>query len=205
MNIDARAWFTCLVVVVGAGANPSPDPEDCTVLPLDNQDVPRIVGIASDSGSHSAALLDIWIIGYGGYPWVHGHVSVEFPGGTGSLCICEDAVLSGITDEEGHVQLKVLLGGCLEGSDVAQVMLDGGFPIRSVDYVVSPDWNGAECDARMDLGDFIFFESQYTTAAGGCADYTGDGRTSLADFSIFGAQAWGRSCSPRGAKQPQAD
>lgn len=199
-------WI-CLVMAAGAGANPVPDPNDCTVLPLDEQAEPRILGIPSDSGAPAAALIDVWIIGYSGYPWVNGHVQLEFPGGAEGLCICEGAILSGYTDEEGHVQLKVLLGGCLEGPDVAEIVLDGGVRIRSVDSVVSPDWSGQECDGEIGLADFTLFSSGYTSAAQGCSDFTGDGRTSLEDFIIFGS-AWGRSCDRRdgmpraGAYQP---
>jgi hypothetical protein len=185
------AMFVLLTNAAGANV---PDPDYCSVYPMDGMQSPRVIGIPDEDGVADSEL-HIWVRAFGGDPIENAFVAVIFNGMCDGLCICDAAAFTGYTDAQGHVVIIGQFGGCCE--EICAVMiLAEGVAIRAADYVVSPDYDGSQGDCSVDLPDFIIF-SQYLGQTSGvtCADYTGDGACMIDDFIIFG-HAWARSCTP---------
>ena len=177
------------------GASSVPDPDYCTVLPMDQMDIPRIIGVPSEEGS-SDATLHIWIRAFGGQEIEDAYVEVLFNGSChGDLCICDAASFTGYTGGGGYIAINAQLGGCCREMSAAIVLAEG-VGIRMVDYVVSPDWDGASGNCRVELEDFIVFSAYFGQPSGvTCADYTGDEVCNLDDFIVFG-RTWAATCVP---------
>lgn len=183
-----------LALIGTAGAN-VPDPDYSEVLPQDNMDFPCLVGIPTTGAGSFYADIDVYVRAYGGIDLFNVYVEIVLAGHcSGSLCLCNDLVLTGYTDASGHVAFNTKLGGCCEGTGSAIILADA-VSLRGYDYVKSPDWNGVEGDCIVNLPDFTFFSAALSASASGCTDYTGDGVTSVPDFVVFGA-GWGKSCTP---------
>jgi hypothetical protein len=183
-----------------AHANPgTPDPDRCSVLPPDAMDSPRLLGVPAEGpGGAPVANLDIYVRMSDGTPVED--VLVEVVPATSCndpdpLCICNDAGLTGYTDEQGYVRLNLKFGGCCQDPYSAFIYA-GGFPIRAYSILVSPDYNGARGDCRVSLGDFVYLMGRYGQTGVPCSNLDGDGEDActLPDFVEF-AGAYARVCS----------
>ena len=184
--------FACLCSIAWADV---PDPDYCIVLPMDEMETPRMIGIPADTPV-PAADLNIFIAAFGGEPIADAYVEVVFSWLCEDLCICEEAVFIGYTDENGYVQIHGQFGGCCEAApDAAMIVIADGVGIRAASYIVSPDWDGLEGNCTVALDDFIVFGNAFAVGSGApCTDYSGDGVCRLEDFIIFGG-SWGAGCT----------
>ena len=184
-----------MLALIGTAGASIPDPDYSEVLPQDNMDLPRLVGIPSTGAGSFYADIDVYVRAYGGIDLFNVYVEIVLAGHcSGSLCLCNDLVLTGYTAANGHVDFNTKLGGCCEGAGSAIILADG-ISLRGYDYVVSPDWDGVTGNCATNLPDFTFFSAALAAGATGCTDYNGDDVTGLPDFAIFGS-AWARTCTP---------
>ena len=185
-----------VLALMGSTAYASvPDPDYCSVTPMDDMDVARLIGVPDEMGVPSAQL-NIFVAAFGGDAIDNAYVEVVLSGLCDGLCICDAAVLTGYT-VAGWLTIEGQFGGCCDlAPDAAVVVVAEGVGIRSAGYVVSPDYDGATGDCAVTLADFIYFGSNWGQVSGvTCADYSGDEACTLADFITFGA-GWGKFCAP---------
>lgn len=175
-------------------ANPVPVPTNCTVMPQDTFEHPRVVGVPATGSGLQAAVMTVTVMDSSGTPIPNAHVQMTFGSSCMGLCLCPTAVLEGYTNASGVVELVMALGGCCQ-DPAAATLLVMGMPIRTYDTVTSPDLASATGggDCRVVLQDFSAMGGCLGSAAGGCCDFTGDETATLADFVVFGG-TWGRSC-----------
>ena len=163
--------MTCAVT---AAADERPMSPTVVISPIDDFAYPRMLGIPSENPGSAYADIDIFAELYGGGPAVGVYIMVLFGSDCTDLCVCDDAVHSGYTDDTGHLILNIRAGGCCE-ADVA-VLVDGNIRERTYPVFVSPDLSHYMEGCWVELSDF-----------------DGTGETNLGDFVIF-ADAWTRSC-----------
>jgi hypothetical protein len=196
-HLGGSCLVSCLWLLgIGVSADAIIDPADCSVLPPDTYEHPRLIGTPTGDGSGPYSGLHIVIRNTSGFGVPNVFIEVEFHAQcAGSLCLCDGIVLSGYTDQQGCLDLNLDLGGCCERSDAARIYFDGGV-LRTYPIVVSPDntspQGGGDC--IVNLPDFSMFSAGLSASQGGCFDYTGDEQTTLVDFVVFG-DAWGESCT----------
>jgi hypothetical protein len=187
--------MVALALISGAAWASVPDPDYCVVNPGDSMAFPRILGIPAAAGGAPYWNLDITVRAYGGINLANVFVEVVFDGSCGDpLCTCTGLSLTGYTNASGFLRLLVRLGGCCEATAAAIILADA-VPIRSYEFVVSPDLTsplgGGDC--QVVLADFSAFGTGIGSGASGCTDFTGDNTTNLGDFVVFGG-GWGKSC-----------
>jgi hypothetical protein len=192
--------MSLLLCNIAAANPPYPYEERCRVYPQDLMEHPRIIGIPS-GGTYPQpyARIEVQMFDYYWHPWSNAQVQllVDPECATESFCWCSNGTYTATTNAEGIAYFYVSVGGCCEAQGAWSLWLDGWYPLRYYDVAVSPAYEGApqpgDCDVL--LGDFTYFGHGLMSAAPGCTDYDGDGRTALADFVIFG-DAWGATCDP---------
>ncbi len=194
MRTLALSLLLCIVATAIAGAQPCP--ELCTVMPQDNMISPRIMGIPTEVPHLPVGMVEVCVRDSSNLPIPDCLVTVWVdPACDDILCFC-GFPMSGRTDAQGCVMIQCRFGGCCwEDLPEAWITADEVL-IRTGYWVVSPDFDGAVGDCRVMLPDFMTFSHGYQSHYGGCTDYTGDNRTDLSDFIIFGS-AWGSFCTPR--------
>jgi len=165
-----------------------------TVMPVNDFDYPRIIGVPSEGDGPPMSTIDVYVENYySGYPIPDMYVTVEFDASCTGLCFCDDAQLSGVTDDTGHVLIDIKVGGCCEGTGVVRI-IGNGVLLAQYDMFVSPDFDQMYGSCDVLLPDFITFGSAFGGSGAGCSDFTGDGQTDISDFIAFGS-AWGRECA----------
>ena len=192
------------VLISGAAlADEIPPLVYCSVDPWDQMEQPRVIGIPNyldgvwDPAKEADILITLLDDNYQPLPGIFIEVLIDWQcaGGEGPVCVCDDAELTGYTDEDGQLTLNMAFGGCCDAPDAVEIRAHG-MTVRQEEPIVSPDWDGERGDCEVSLADFIPFSRGYETQAGGCTDYSGDGETTLVDFVIFGG-GWGRDCASR--------
>lgn len=184
-----------LLALVGTVSASVPDPDYCTVSPMDNMPVPRLIGIPAGT-AQAGANLTVHVAAFGGDPIPDALVEVYINGQCDDLCLCTGVVLTGYTNAQGNVTINGRFGGCCTEPSSCIVIAEGT-NIRDCDVIVSPDYDGAAGNCATSGTDFVFFGQNWGVASGVvCADYTGDGACSGVDFVTFGA-AWGLVCTPQ--------
>ena len=180
------------LVLVGSAVAEVPDPDNCSVMPCDLFMGVLMCPYGVGSAPPQVTAFTVEIINGAGMPVPNAYVEIIalVPG---NHQFCANAGLTGITDENGQVEMNVSGGGCTLGMDAVVISANGVF-IRVYDRLISPDYSG-EPDLEVSLPDFTFFGSAMIQGHAGCTDYFDDGTTGLDDFSAFG-ECWGRSCSP---------
>jgi len=195
------ALVISLLLCAAASANPPfPYEQYCRVSPQDQMEHPRIIGIPS-GGTYPQpyARIEVQMFDYYWNPWPNVQIQLLVDPGCANdhLCWCSNGTYTAYTNAQGIAYFYVSAGGCCERPNAWTLWLGGWYPLRYYDVTVSPAYEGApqpgDCDVL--LGDFTYFGHALITAAPGCTDYDGDGRTALADFVIFG-DAWGATCDP---------
>jgi hypothetical protein len=165
-----------------------PDPDECVVQPCDAMTCPRIVAVPDTDGS-AFGDMTITVNGGPGLPLVGKTVEVWLNPACTNLFVCDELVLTDVTDANGQVFLNMNFGGCCD--EVASVVIIAdGVPIRQYDYVSSPDNNGLIGDGDVGLGDFITFGSTWGAY---CTDMDGSCGPNIADFVAFG-NTFGNGC-----------
>jgi hypothetical protein len=195
----ALLFAPALLLLLAAAAVANPYPE-MFLYPMDEMEYPRLVGIpdgmvGDPPGRSPHSEVTITLLNWG-EPAANAFVEVVINPACTGVRICEGAVLSGFTDENGQLTLNMALGGCC---DLPQaVFLEAwSIRVRELDMIVSPDWDQAVGNGSVGLPDFVAFGNLYVTGQGGCTDYTGDGLTDISDFIIFSTGGWGRMCTTR--------
>jgi len=101
---------------------------------------------------------------------------------------CPNAVLTGITNNDGVVVITISAKGCSDLIPSACVIKANGVTIRSYVNCKSPDFDGAAGDGVVNLSDLLAFAREFNgVTPPGCHDYTNDGQTNLSDLIPFGA------------------
>ena len=177
---------TIMVVCFSSAHANLPEPDMCFVEPCDAY-MGVILYPQPDAGG--AAEMTIHVRNTLGDPIPNVFVELIF-GTPGNHFVCDDAVLTGVTDHNGEVVMSISAGGCTIGQD-ALLISGNGVIFRSYQNAKSPDYNPT--NGEVNLGDFIWFGNNLMTAAPGCTDYYNTGSTSLASFIVFG-EAWTHSC-----------
>jgi hypothetical protein len=195
------ACLGVLLACTTAGANPPPPYQEyCHVYPQDLMAHPRIVGIPfGGTYPHPMARIEVQMFDFSWNPWpgVDVWLLVDPDCANNDLCWCWNGTYTATTNAQGVAYLYVSLGGCCGTPEAMTLWLEGGYPLRTYDFVVSPAYEGAPDpqDCAVALGDFSYFGHALLTGMQGCTDYDGSGETALADFVIFG-NTWGAACSP---------
>jgi len=203
----ACALAVCVAVAAAvaaavAGAGEIPPLVYCFVDPWDDMDYPCAVGIPDhregvlDPSQYADITVTILDDDYQPLPGLYVEVIISslcVAGADAPVCICEDAELTGYTNDDGQVSLNIALGGCCEDPWAVEIIANGLW-VYLVDMIVSPDWNLEEGDCSIDLADFITFGTAFHVGASGCTDLTGSGGTGLTDFIVFSA-GWMRDCT----------
>lgn len=177
-----------------------------SVEPQDSMFNPRIVGGMNIGGGTVSAFAQVTVTGTGPGPLNRLNpgdvVEVWLAPGVPTLCYCSGRVFRGVAagaPGTASVTIDVMYGGCATATpSVAWIdRLPGGVPpairLRTYTDAVSADWDGVMCNTMVTLADFAFFGGCFMIGGCNCADYSGDGVTSLVDF-IFFAQNWGFLC-----------
>ena len=189
-----RSVLMALVALALLGLNAwasVPDPDYCSVGPLDSWTSPKLIGVPTDARAEGD--YTIHVAAYGGTPIANAEVYVEVNSACDGLCICDAWVNPVYTDVNGDCTIHVRFGGCCEMAAAATVFADGT-PIRSYPVMASPDWNGVTGDCQVLLGDFTQFATAFGSADP-CSDLAGgDGSVLLGDFTMF-ATYFGVTCT----------
>jgi hypothetical protein len=164
-----------------------PDPDECSVSPCDD-----FIGMIlyPDPISGGAAEFVVNVRNDDSDPFPNAYVEIVF-GTPGNHTLCSDAVLTGNTGPDGSVTFAISGGGCTLGADAVRIYANG-IVIRIYEAVKSPDYAPGS-NGNVELGDFIYFGSQMSAGAVGCADYYNSGETGLGSFIVFG-EAWTHVC-----------
>ncbi|MFN8547588.1 MAG: hypothetical protein U0527_06355 [Candidatus Eisenbacteria bacterium] len=100
--------------------------------------------------------------------------------------ICPSAVLDGVTDANGRVDITVAASGCAHQASAA-VIKAGGVTIRAYPNCKSPDYDGSRGNGVVALPDLIAFAQEFNGLSTElCHDYDNTGSCGLADLTIFG-------------------
>jgi len=170
----------------------------CLVDPWDAMAYPRALGsptfLAGGISPAPQADFTVTILDdqYDPLPGLFVEVLIDMRCAGGPVIVCDEADVTGYTDERGQVDLNLGLGGCCADPHALEIRANG-VVVRVMDQIVSPDWDGVRGNARVDLADLILFASRFSTGASGCTDLTGDGTTDLGDLIVFGG-SWTRRC-----------
>jgi len=189
-------WGAGMLLMIGTGASADlPEPVYSTVLPQDDMQFPRVVGVPSGEEESPHATMYITVRDFYGNPVPNAFVELIFNTlCRDPLCTCNEPFANGYADENGYIELNIKAGGCCEAQDAVTIIANG-INLRYYDWVVSPDHNGEEGDCAVDLADFATFANAMMSGMAGCADMTGDGAVNLADFVGF-RDGWMRECDP---------
>ncbi len=185
-----------LAVVAGTSWAGIPEPDNCSVMPCDGLDYPRIFGSPDLPGAVGYANLDIYVRDHWDNPIQDEQVQVLIEPvclveNGGAVVTCHDSY-TGTTDEDGHVVINMALGGCCSGGTVAQIVCLN-VVIRAYEDIVSPDYDGTTGDGAVNAMDLAYFGVQSGAGSPGCTDYNGDGTTNALDVAYFGS-SWGHYC-----------
>lgn len=181
-----RLWLLLLAVSVftpdstaRAVCGQEPDPSLCTVSPWD-----AFGQALASPGAGGSDAVTVEVRDALGAPLAGMPVELDFMACPG---LCESPAggsLLATTDSEGRAVLDPRLGGCAPCSVRVKA---GGVVIRSYSRVVSPDWDGAGPDGRVNSADQAWFMSKLSGSYDPCADYNGSGTITAADLSLFAA------------------
>ncbi len=194
-----------MIALVGGVASASvPYANDCIVSPADGMLSPRINGVLDNPTPSGYADLTVTVKAAGGYPINNCYVEVVLNAdclvpsgpfqGQPTYCMCDGVTLTGYTNASGQVTINLGYGGCCNMGAAVNIKADGVL-IRSFDWFVSPDFDGAKGDCVMGLEDFTVFGNAWPGASPGCTDYDGNESTDVVDFTIFGG-SWLQYCTP---------
>ena len=188
-----------LALTAGVAAADTPDPAYCSVLPGDDLDNPRFLGIPYTDADIVYADINITIAAYGGIVIEGAEVELVFNESCDGLCFCAGyPTYTGLTDENGEITFNLKVGGCCD-LPAAMSVVASDIPIRGWIFV-SPDLGqpgepGSDC--AVDGADFTLFNNNYGlgTPYGWCADFDGDLDNDGGDFTYLNA-SWAKSCTP---------
>ncbi len=172
-----------------------------TVSPQDGMLFPRIIGGMNIGGGRVPPCAQVTVTGtlinpLGPGDWIEVNVN---PMCAPAICPCAGWMFTAPVvggPPFGSATVNCMFGGCCSGAvpfTAWIVVQPAGVIIRTYNDAVSADWDGFACNAMVGLPDFMYFANAYMSGLGGCSDYSGDGRTSLADFMCF-ASNWGKVC-----------
>ncbi len=192
-----------LLAVIGVLRAGAIDPAACQVLPWGEDGRPMGIPVRPE---HSSMVdVQVFVADSGGIPVPNAYVEIVLNAaclvqggphqGESTFCICESAILTEYTNEDGWAFLNFAVGGCCE-MEAALVIKADGILIRTYEIVTSPDFDGVMGDCRMGLEDLTIFGNAWAGADPGCTDYDGDDTTDIIDFTMFGS-SWLEWCAPR--------
>lgn len=189
-----------------------PDPERSVVSPLDSMAYPRFIGTSSEENDIFCRVT-VTVNDEYGAPIAGAYVFIySAESCCEAICQCSNAVFDGYTNSSGTIDLYWKRNGCCNYPDAGQVVAysptypSAGVVLRSVDMLVSPDFDGAAGNCQTEIEDWTFFGSQYGEGPGNpsiCSDYNGDGRVGPGDLVVFGS-AWGSVCPPYDTQEEAA-
>lgn len=157
-----------------------PDPAFCNVNPCDALN--GVILCPDTPNPIPTTLVDVVVRNFAGNPIPGAFVEMTFH--HPAILLCQGAVLSGITNAAGQVQLRTAGGGCAAGVPNAAQIRANGVLIRSYSNVKSPDWDGVQADLVVDAADQAFFSNCFVGYCP-CADYNNSGAMELADLALF--------------------
>ncbi len=192
-----KTLLGCLILALTAGwaSADVPYPPLCSVEPADQLNGILIAPGGSDERDWHYDE-EIHIRNELGLPIPDVDVHVEFH--VDGMRYCADCEFEARTEPDGSCRIRLRGSGCSHfrggRDDVAVTIYADGMVIREYVNVKSPDFNGADSDLEVSLGDFAFFASSFAGLCDPCADYDNSGNVDLGDFAIF-STAWGERCN----------
>lgn len=163
-----------------------PEPNMSTVSPADA--LGGLFACPPRPVAHPASIVTVTIRDVFGVP-VPGAVVAIVPA-AGTLLVCPTAVLSGMTDAAGQVQLLAGMGGCAANMMWAGGLSANGIAIRRWASIKTPDWDGGAANGMVNLTDLVQFAREFNGLVPAvCHDYDNNGIVSLPDLILF-AQAF---------------
>ncbi|MCA9730227.1 MAG: hypothetical protein KC729_21260, partial [Candidatus Eisenbacteria bacterium] len=116
-------------------------------------------------------------------PIANAIVSVELGA---SNPLCPGAVVTGVTDANGEVDITVSGGGCAHNQPVSGLIRVNGVTVRAYSNVKSPDFDGSKSNGTVGLADLIAFSAEFLQhSPPECHDYDNNAATDLADVILF--------------------
>jgi hypothetical protein len=118
-----------------------------------------------------------------GTPIANAHVVIEV---SPAIERCDGAVLVGITNSQGEVDITALGGGCAHQIPLSAVMKVSGVTVRVYSDVKSPDFDGSAANRTVSVADLVAFANEFGgRTPSGCHDYNNNGSTGLEDLILF--------------------